>query len=45
MVPTLTFERGQPHQNQGWFWAGINRCQWYLPFGLTTTCAPVNKTS
>ena len=39
MTPTLTFVRGQPHENHCWFWAGIQNGQWYLPFGLTTTCA------
>jgi branched-chain amino acid transport system substrate-binding protein len=45
MVPTLTFVRGQPDQNHCWFWAGIKNNQWYLPFGLSTTCATPIKSS
>jgi hypothetical protein len=43
MTPTLTFTRGVPDQNHCWFWIGIKNGQWYLPFGLSTTCAPPLK--
>jgi predicted NUDIX family NTP pyrophosphohydrolase len=28
-----------PHENHCWFWTGITKGAWSLPFGLTTTCA------
>jgi branched-chain amino acid transport system substrate-binding protein len=45
MTPTLTFTRGQVNQPHCWFWAGIENGKWYLPYGLTTTCAATNPTS
>jgi branched-chain amino acid transport system substrate-binding protein len=45
MTPTLTFTRGQVNQPHCWFWAGIKNGKWYLPYGLTTTCAATNPTS
>jgi branched-chain amino acid transport system substrate-binding protein len=42
MTYPLTFERGQLNQKHCWYWAGIKSGQWDLPFGLTTTCAPLN---
>ena len=43
MTYPLTFVRGQVNQKHCWYWAGIKNGQWDLPFGLTTTCAPLNK--
>ncbi len=43
MTYPLTFVRGQLNQKHCWYWAGITKGQWDLPFGLTTTCAPLNK--
>ena len=43
MTYPLTFVRGQLNQKHCWYWAGIKNGQWDLPFGLTTTCAPLNK--
>jgi branched-chain amino acid transport system substrate-binding protein len=42
MTYPLTFVRGQLNQKHCWYWAGIAKGQWDLPFGLTTTCAPLN---
>ena len=39
MTPTLTFEKGQSHQNKCWFWVGIQNGKWALPYGTAPVCA------
>lgn len=43
LTPTLTFVKGQPHENQCWFWVRIENGHFTAPYGLKPSCAVAPK--